>query len=273
MRLIQKNDVCLSCLNEQIGIVHKWDLKKSKSCLRYLACTNKAFHGYYFQTKTRQKLVKLFAIHNKISDCDCAKKFGFTTISKKIERLFGIPPKYTLCLTESQLREPWYLNATNSFPGAQEQQTLLHRTIEFLDLQKFETLLAVNIDLRNPRCENVLRLALRRYCCASEPKEADLFFNMIAVLLACKFDPDVKIPTHMGQETTTLAWASSKGDCKMARLLLIYEANPYETIIIENMLVNCFGLEQGKPKGWLSAMYKANQNNSLIPKNKHKGNT
>lgn len=272
MYLIQ-NDDCLSCLNEQIGIVHKWDLKKSKSCLRNLASTNRAFHTYYFQIKTRQKLVKLFAIHNKISDCDCAKNFGFTTISKKIESLFGTSPKYTVCFQQHHLQNPWYINATNSFPLVQEPQTLLHRTIEFLDFNRFKMLLAAKINLHNAQCENILRLALRRYCCASEPKDAYLLFNMIILLLDCKCDPDVKIPTHMKQETTALACASSKGDQKLARLLLEHGANPYETVIIEDMLVNCFGLEQEKPKGWLSAMYKDTQNNSFTRKNAHKGNT
>lgn len=254
MDTIEKNEDVLIELTKQIATVNEWNLKNTSHCLRSLALARKALHSHYTQESTGKKNVKMMAIATNVSYYDCAKTLGYKNIANKITTLFSSPH---LPLKEQDLLDRWYLNATNSFYGIPMPLTLLHEAIEFTNQSRLQMLLtARKINLHNPQCENLLRLALRRYCCASQPEDVYFFFNTIIILLENKFNPDTKIPTHMKQEATGLAWASSKGDEKLANLLLSYNANPYETIVLKDSLVNCFDLEQGKPKGWLTTLYK-----------------
>ena len=255
MELIQKDRDCLYYLTVQLGSINKWNIEKTKRTIKNFACANKAFYAYYKQEKTGQEIVKNFALHNSISDCDCAKLFGYKTIAHKIEKLFGSPPYYILSFQASDLHDRWYLNATNSFDVVPDPQTLLHRSIEFMDLTRIKILFEANINFHNRTCEHVLSLALRRYFCSQNNRDACCFFSIIVYLLEKHCDPDIKIP-EVKSQTTGLMYAASKGDQKIAHLLLEYGANPYEIYISEDdKMLNCFDMEQGQPKGWLKELY------------------
>jgi hypothetical protein len=256
MERIQKNQECLFSLTQQLLVVHQWDIKKIKPCLKNLLCVDKALRAYYIQEKTGKQMVRLLSLHNNISEYDCAKMLGYKTIAQKIEHFFGTPPDYNMKFCLQDIKKSWYLNATSSFPAVGTPQTLLHQAIEFINLEKVQTVLAAGIALMQPHCENPLQLAFRRYFCAHGNKEKTFIFSIVALLLEKKLIPDDVCIAVEKQSTTPLMKAVMIGDQKMARLLLEYRANPYETIVQENFVVNCFGMEQGQPKGWLVTMYK-----------------
>jgi hypothetical protein len=267
-RILPYKEILLS-ITEQLCITNNWNTHKIKFDTHSLVLTNKALHAYYAAENTSKEIIRKIGLHTNRDDLTIAKLLCRTIIADKIENLFGKPPKYALNFCHNDLNDRWYLNTTSTFPGVEpEQQTLLLRAIEFIDISKVMMLLnAKKMDLQSNRCENPLRLSLRRYFCANEQQEKTDLFSIVTLLLEKKFDPDVII-TMKQREITPLMQTALTGDQKLARLLMEYGANPYETIIVHqdekdsknNVLINCFQLEQSVTfpfitKGWLKTMH------------------
>lgn len=264
MERVQKDQDCLFHLNQQLAMVYQWNIQKIKPTLKNFSWVNRDLRTYYTQEKTGQQIIRMLALHNNISDFDCAKLLGHKIIAQKIEQFFGTPPHYNLNFCLNDLKKSWYLNVTSSFSVVEVPQTLLHRAIEFIDLEKVQTVLAAGIVLLHPQCENPLQLVLRRYFCAHDHKEKARFFSIAELLLEEKLKSDEVRVSMEKQSITPLMKAVACGDQKLTRLLLEYGASPYEAIIKEGFLVNCFGMERGQPKGWLMAMHKEIQSQSTF---------
>ncbi len=267
MQSLLSNTEVFSSITEQLCIINKWSPKKIKHHVKNLACCSKFLHLHYMAENTAKEIIRKTGLHKNKDDLTIAKLFCHKIIIDKIENLFGKPPKYTLNFCPDDLKDGWYLNATTSFPLVEpEQQTLLLRAIEFIDINKITMLINAKINLRSNRCENPLRLAFRRYFCGNNPQEKSDLFCIITLLLENNLDPDITINMKQ-KEITPLMQAGLTGNQKLAGLLMQYGANPYETIICQDekdsknkILVNCFELEQSVTfpflaKGWLKTMY------------------
>ena len=226
---------------------------------------NKFLYRYYTDAIIQEQITRIIATHQK----RCL-----------ISHLIQIAEDKNAAFTKHDLHDKRSLNTT--FSRKEQTNMLLHITVANLDYEKTKALLDAGANPKHAKCPSLIVTL-----CNIQPdfllhlqniRQEEDYYMIIKLLLDAGLDPDDRnnliCPTLLHQ---AVHW--NYKNC--ARLLLSYEANPFNLYIypqsqsvadkflnisIENedpdkIKHNAFTLESGEPKDWLKSMYEDIQRN------------
>jgi Ankyrin repeat len=251
------------CITENICISHNYQPIDICNDIRALSDTNKLFHDYYAKEKVAQNIIRLCSYHLGSNDKEVANELGCRSVAQKIGYFTKVARDKTKKLTESDLKDTWYLNMRTNYQykiiKIISEMSLLSVAIEHDNIETANLIIdhVEKLNFHYDKDENILRSIIRKYHDIVEYGQYYKYhlLNPLITITERLLEKGIDPNGREGDDAfTPLMMAAYNNTQEIACLLLEYGANPDAIELCNNKLYTAFELETGTPKGWLRTM-------------------
>ena len=257
------NDDTLWHVTTYICMKHNYDPIDIRNDIRALSDTNKFFHDYYAKEKVAQDIIRLCSHHLGSTDKAVADWLRCRSVEKKIGYFTKVARDKTKKLTESDLKDTWYLNMRTNYQykiiKIISEMSLLSVAIEHDNIETANLIIdhVEKLNFHYDKDENILRSIIRKYHDIVEYGQYYKYhlLNPLITITERLLEKGIDPNGREGDDAfTPLMMAAYNNTQEIACLLLEYGANPDAIELCNNKLYTAFELETGTPKGWLRTM-------------------